>query len=41
MPATSVSATGFDLYFQGATLDLSGLSDSTRTSNGVQATTGL
>ncbi|MEC8251745.1 MAG: hypothetical protein VX044_00925 [Planctomycetota bacterium] len=38
---TSISTTGFDLYFQSATLDLSGLSDTVRTSNGVQATTGL
>jgi len=38
---TTVSALGASLYFQSATLDLSVLSDSTRTSNGVAITTGL
>jgi len=31
---------GASLYFQAATLDLSGLSDTVRTSNGVEAVTG-
>jgi len=38
---TSASALGASLYFQSATLDLSVLSGSTRTSNGVAITTGL
>jgi V8-like Glu-specific endopeptidase len=38
---TTVSALGANLYFQSATLDLSVLSDTTRTSNGVAITTGL
>jgi V8-like Glu-specific endopeptidase len=38
---TSVAVLGFDLYFQSATLDLSVLSATTRTSNGVMMTTGL
>ena len=38
---TSVSLAGASLYFQAATLDLSGLSGTVRTSNGVEITTGL
>ena len=38
---TTVSALGASLYFQAATLDLTVLSDTTRTSNGVAITTGL
>lgn len=38
---TGVSLIGFDLFFQSATLDLSVLSATTRTSNGIRATTGL
>jgi len=38
---SSVSLLGTNLYFQAATLDLGGLGDTVRTSNGVEATTGL
>ncbi|MEC7724278.1 MAG: hypothetical protein VYD05_02110, partial [Planctomycetota bacterium] len=38
---SSVSLLGANVYFQAATLDLSGLSDTVRTSNGVEITTGL
>ena len=38
---TSVSIVGFDLWFQSVTLDLSGISASTRTSNAIKATTGF
>ena len=38
---TSVSVLGASLNFQSATLDLSVLSDTTRTSNGVTISTGL
>ncbi|MAD32421.1 MAG: hypothetical protein CMJ88_01490, partial [Planctomycetes bacterium] len=38
---TSASALGASVYFQSATLDLTVLSDTVRTSNGVQGTTGL
>lgn len=38
---TNASALGFDLYFQAVTLDMSVLSGTTRTSNGLQVTTGL
>ncbi|MFT4515123.1 MAG: hypothetical protein ACI91B_004214, partial [Planctomycetota bacterium] len=38
---TGVGILGFDLFFQSATLDLSGLSASTRTSNAIKATTGF
>ena len=37
---SSVNLLGANVYFQAATLDLSGLSDTVRTSNGVEATTG-
>ena len=38
---TGVSLIGIDLFFQSATLDLSVLSSSTRSSNAIKATTGL
>ncbi len=38
---TGAGIIGFDLYFQAATLDLSGLSGSTRTSNAIKGTTGF
>ena len=38
---TGVGLIGFELFFQSATLDLSVLSATTRTSNGLKATTGL
>ena len=38
---TGVSLLGFELFFQSATLDLTVLSATTRTSNGIKATTGL
>ncbi len=38
---TSVGIVGFDLWFQSVTLDLSGISASTRTSNAIKATTGF
>jgi len=38
---TTGGAVGFDLYFTSATLDLTVLSNSTRTANGIKATTGI
>ncbi len=38
---TGVGLLGFDLFFTSATLDLTVLSDTTRTANGIKATTGL
>ncbi|HIE70872.1 MAG TPA: hypothetical protein EYP98_12270, partial [Planctomycetes bacterium] len=38
---TGVGLIGFDLFFTSATLDLTVLSDTTRTANGIKATTGL
>ena len=38
---TGVGLLGFDLFFTSATLDLTILSDTTRTANGIKATTGL